>query len=53
MSKEIEKLKKNAHSCEEYVKRMRGICDRNGCEDSMYNCLKTMQYFDKYKWKKL
>ena len=32
---------------------MRGICDRNGCEETMYNVLKTMQYFDKYKWKKL
>lgn len=44
---ELQKLKKYGLSCEEYLKRIKGSCLKNGCEEIMLNCLKTMQYFEK------
>ena len=32
-------------SCEGYVKRIKGSCMKNGCEDIMLTCFKAMQYF--------
>jgi hypothetical protein len=42
---EVEKLKKYGLNCEDYIKRIKGSCIKNGCEEQMLNCLKTMQYF--------
>ncbi len=40
-------MKKQGLSPEEYLKRIKGICLKNGCEDSMLVCLKALQYFEK------
>ena len=42
---EVEKFRKYGLSCEEYLKRIKGSCLKNGCEEAMLNCLKNMQYF--------
>ena len=46
-------MKKQGLSIEEYVKRIKGSCLKNGCEDLMLVCFKALQYFDKSEWKKL
>ena len=42
---EVEKIKKYGLSMEEYMKRIKAICMKNGCEEIMLSCLKTIQYF--------
>jgi len=38
-------MKKQGLSIEEYVKRIKGSCLKNGCEDIMLVCFKALQYF--------
>ena len=38
---------------EQYVKRIKGSCMKNTCEDTMIACFKSFQYFDKNEWKKI
>jgi hypothetical protein len=45
VSEELEKIKQYGLSSEEYIKRIKGSCMKNGCEDAMLSCLKAMQYF--------
>ena len=49
----MEKLKKYGLSAEEYLKRIKGTCLKNNCEQNMLNCFKALQYFEKNDWKKL
>mgnify|MGYP000681102165 CR=1 FL=1 len=46
VNEEIEKMKKQGLSIEEYVKRIKGSCLKNSCEDTMVACFKSFQYFD-------
>jgi hypothetical protein len=41
----VDELRKYGLSCEEYVKRIKGSCLKNACEDVMLSCLKNLQYF--------
>jgi hypothetical protein len=46
-------MKKYELTMEEYIKRIRGSCIKNVCEETMLGCLKIIQYFEKAEWKKL
>lgn len=35
------------------MKRIKGSCMKNTCEDTMIACFKSFQYFDKAEWKKI
>ena len=45
VQEEVDNLKKYGLSTEEYIKRIKGSCMKNGCEEMMLNSLKNMQYF--------
>jgi hypothetical protein len=53
VTESVEKVKKYGLTMEEYMKRIKGSCTKNGCEDLMLSCLKNIQYFEKSEWKKL
>lgn len=37
----------------EFIKHIRNNCIKNDCTDTMFACLKNLQFFEKSHWKKL
>lgn len=50
---EVERVRQCGAGVEEYMRRIQASCLRLAVEDTMLNCLRTMQYFEKEEWLKL